>query len=56
MEQSSRTVGQTTNEHVVLRELVNNQSLVKEGSPSWYTYQEKINQIIAQNYLQYVNR
>lgn len=56
MEQSSRAVGQTTYEHVVLNELFEKQKQSKEGSKIWHDCQEKINQIIAQNFLHYVNR
>ena len=56
MEQSCRAIGQTTNEHVVLMELQSRQKETKEGTPSWYSLQEQINQIIANNFLQYVNR
>ena len=36
--------------------LVEQQKSVREGSSAWYSLQQKINQIIAQNYLEYVNR
>jgi hypothetical protein len=53
MGQSSR-VEQPANDKLLL--LVEQQKQTKEGSPAWYAYQGEINQIIAENFLQYVNR
>ena len=36
--------------------LMEKQILTKEGSPAWHDLQQKINQIIAQRFLQFVNR
>lgn len=32
------------------------QDLSKEGSPEWYSWQQQLNQIIAERFLQYLNR
>jgi hypothetical protein len=56
MEQSSRTVGQTTDEYVVLKQLQEEQKNFHEGSFEWVDIQSKINRIVAQNFLEYVNR
>lgn len=53
MEQSSGTV-QLSDDRLLL--LIEQQKQTKEGSSAWYAYQEQINQIIAENFLQYVNR
>jgi len=53
MGQSSRII-QSTNGRLLF--LVNLQKETKEGSSAWLYYQDLINQIIAQNYLHYVNR
>lgn len=45
---------QPTNDQLLL--LLKQQKQTREGSPAWYSYQQEINQIIAQNYLEYVNR
>jgi hypothetical protein len=47
-------IKQSTNDQLLL--LRQEQALVKEGSKQWAKLQEKINQIVAQNYLEYVNR
>jgi hypothetical protein len=46
----------TDNRSVVLEKLVDQQKQTREGSPAWYAYQQEINQIIAENFLLYVNR
>mgnify|MGYP001045137285 CR=1 FL=1 len=53
MEQSSRTL-QSTDDRLLL--LVEQQKTTKEGSASWYECQAEINQLIAEKFLQYVNR
>jgi hypothetical protein len=53
MAKSSRPQ-QQTNDKLLL--LVEQQKESKEGSQQWHTLQEEINQIIAENFLQYVNR
>lgn len=45
---------QPSNDKLLL--LVKQQKESKEGSPAWHTLQEQINQIIAENFLHYVNR
>lgn len=45
---------QSTNDRLVL--LVEQQKQTKEGSSAWYAYQAQINQIIAENFLYFVNR
>ena len=44
---------QSTDDRLVL--LVEQQKLTKEGSSAWYTYQQQINQLIAERYLQMLN-
>jgi len=41
---------------VVLKKLKKEQEQYGEGSSHWTLLEEQINQIIAQNYLEYVNR
>jgi hypothetical protein len=53
VEQSSRTL-QPTDDRLLL--LIEQQKQTKEGSTAWYAYQAQINQIIAENFLHYVNR
>jgi hypothetical protein len=53
MDQSNGT-SKSTNDRLL--HLVEQQKQSKEGSPSWYAYQSEINQIIAENFLHYVNR
>jgi len=45
---------QTTDDRLLL--LVNQQKETKEGSPAWFSIQAEINQIIAENFLRFVNR
>lgn len=47
-------VEQKTDDKLLL--LIEKQMLTKEGSPAWYDIQGKINQIIAENFLRFVNR
>ena len=53
MDQSNRTC-QSTNDKLLL--LRREQEQYGEGSSHWTLLEEQINQIIAQNYLEYVNR
>lgn len=53
MDQSSGPLQSANNKLIYLRE---EQSKHKEGSTEWYDLQEKITQIIAQNFWYYVNR
>jgi len=53
VEFSSTDVCDTKNRLILLRQ---EQANEKEGSKQWAKLQEKINQIVAQNYLEYVNR
>ncbi len=41
---------------VLLKSLREQQTCVKEGSLAWHELENKINQIIAQRYLQMLNR
>ena len=56
MGQSIRTRQSSDDSALVLERLVRLQKNEKEGSPAWYAYQEEINQIIAENFLFYLNR
>lgn len=47
---------QTVPTELLLKRLVTQQKLCKEGSKDWYEKQNLINQIIADNFLTYVNR
>ena len=53
MGNSNRAVRQTNDKLLFLRQA---QQKSKEGSKDWSYYQNLMNQIIAQNYLEYVNR
>lgn len=53
MDQSTRTLRSTNNRLVLLKQ---EQEKYHEGSKNWSYYQSLMNQIIAQNYLEYVNR
>lgn len=53
MDQGYRTK-QSTDAKLLL--LTEQQKLIKEGSLPWHDLQSMINQIIAENYLRYVNR
>lgn len=53
MAESTR-VEQPTDDQLLL--LMEKQILTKEGSSTWYDLQQRINQIIAQRFLQFVNR
>ena len=58
MEQSTTTVRGSNDQsvHLKLEELRQEQAQYGEGTTHWALIQEKINHIIAQNYLHYVNR
>lgn len=56
MEQSTRTSRAPDYRSLVLKNLVEQQKKTQEGSNAWYLYQQEINQIIAENFLNYVNR
>ena len=56
MEQSSTDVCKPNNRSIHLTYLRKAQEKTKEGSKDWSYYQNLMNQIIAQNYLHYVNR
>lgn len=43
-----------SNDRLIL--LIEQQMLTKEGSLAWHDIQNKINQIIAENFLRFVNR
>lgn len=56
MEQSNYDQQSTDVRSVLLDSFKARQKNHKEGSVKWYEYQEKINQIVAANFLEYVNR
>lgn len=56
MEQSIRIMQPTNSRSVVLEKLKAEQQNYYEGSFEWADLQSKIDQIIAENYLEYVNR
>ena len=53
MDTSTRTQQSTNDKLLFLRQ---EQEKYHEGSKNWSYYQSLMNQIIAQNYLEYVNR
>lgn len=53
MEQSSSNLRISDDQ---LLHLIEKQILSKEGSSEWYDIQQRINQIIAERFLHYVNR
>lgn len=53
MEQSPGTL-QRTDDRLLL--LIEQQKKTKDGSSTWYDLQAQINQLIAENFLHYVNR
>jgi len=53
MEQSTPVMCEPNNKLLFLRQ---EQEQYAEGSKQWTYLQENINQIVAQNYLEYVNR
>ena len=55
MEQSTRTL-QPTDHRLLLLDLKATQKGCKEGTSKWIVLQSKIDEIVAQNYLHYVNR
>jgi hypothetical protein len=55
MGQSSRTL-QPTDNRLLLLDLKATQKECKEGTRKWIVLQSKIDEIVAQNYLHYVNR
>jgi len=56
MDQSNRTEQSANDKHLLLEELREEQSQYGEDTIHWALLQDKINHIIAQNYLHYVNR
>ena len=56
MEQSNNDQQSTDVRSILLKQLRTEQEQYGEGSTHWVLIEEKINQIIAQNYLEYVNR
>lgn len=55
MGQGIRVMQLSDNKSVVLEQLRKEQNQCREGSFVWHEIQAKINRIIAQNYLEYVN-
>lgn len=56
MDQSTRIVQPTDDRSMVLKKLKTEQQKYYEGSFEWADLQSKIDQIIAENYLSYLNR
>lgn len=56
MEASNRTMQSPNDSKILLKGLYLEQKGYAEGTADWRTLQQKIDQIIAQNLLQYVNR
>lgn len=55
MESSSRTLQSSNDSKLLLEKLRNDQKKYHEGSFEWTDIQSKMDQIIAQNLLRYVN-
>ena len=55
MEQSIRTLQQTDDRSMDIIQLRKIQSALKEHSKEWYAYQHKIDQKVAQKFLEYMN-
>ena len=56
MDLSNRTSQQQNGRDLLLKKLRQEQEQYGEGSCHWTLLEERINQLIAQNYLEYVNR
>lgn len=56
MEQGTYDQQSTDVRSVLLESFKARQRNYREGSVKWYEYQEKIDQIVAANFLEYVNR
>jgi hypothetical protein len=56
MEGSSRTMQSPNDSKILLKELQREQKEYAEGTSGWRVIQGRIDQIVAQNLLQYVNR
>lgn len=56
MDGSNRSVQSTDHKQFLLTELSTKQKNFREGSSEWYHIQSLIDQIVAQRYLEYVNR
>jgi hypothetical protein len=56
MGQSCSDVCKSDYRHILLDKLRNEQSQYSEGTVRWSHVQEKINQIVSENFLYYVNR
>jgi hypothetical protein len=56
MEKSNGIKQFSNDKSVLLKNLKVEQEQYTEGSKQWTYIQENINQIVAQNYLEYVNR
>lgn len=56
MEASNRTMQSPDDSKILLKVLQREQKEYAEGTASWRQLQQKIDQIVAQNLLQYVNR
>jgi len=55
MDYSTSTMLSRDTRHVLLKDFKTQQKTHKEGSRQWYWYQERIDQLVAQNYLEYIN-
>ena len=56
MDRSNRSMQSTDNKQFLLTELSTKQKQCREGSFEWADIQAKIDQIVAERYLEYVNR
>ena len=53
---TSYGIKQPSNDQSILLDLKQTQKGYKEGTPKWITLQSKIDEVVAQHYLHYVNR
>lgn len=56
MEQGYTNVRESNDKSFLLKDISQEQKMHREHSPAWYSCQEKINQLVAERYLQYLNR
>ena len=54
MAERNRSLQSTDDRTILLKSLRDNQDRHPEGSKEWLSYQQQINQIIAENYSSYV--
>jgi hypothetical protein len=56
VEQSNRAEQSANDSYIFLNYLKEKQKVFSEGTTIWADYQSKIDQVVAERYLEYVNR